>query len=413
MADRWHPSASIVGSVNNYLAGRCILVGMTGSVAAYRAIDTARWLLRRGARVVFVATRPALEFLGEKLLHWATGDPPVTDLSGRVEHIALAEQCDSMVVAPATLSTLTKIAYGITDNPVSATALSLLGLGKPVIVVPAMHENLMRTRQFSQTSQMLKEEGVIVVPPLIEEEVAKYPDPALIGRVTAAVTAKGRDLVGRNIVVTAGATRSWLDPVRFITNPSSGRMGVELAVEAWARGAKVTLVHGWMHVKPPHMVERIETDTTRDMARAIEETVSSSDVDALIASAAPVDYEPEKFSSKKLRSGESLSLRLKPTPKAVEPAVGKVKVLAIFAAETVKNREELINAAVEKMDKYNADMVVANNVARRDAGFGSDKLDAILIWRKNGNMYIEDMLLIHKEVIASRILDTVEILLRG
>jgi len=141
-----HPAERIRGVKAGYLKGKCVLLGLTGSVAAYKAIDTARWLIRRGAKVRFVVTKPALKLVGKDLLYWATGERPITNLTGEVEHISIAEECNSMAVAPATLSTLAKIASGVVDNPVAALAVSVTGMGKPLVVVPAMHANLMENR---------------------------------------------------------------------------------------------------------------------------------------------------------------------------------------------------------------------------------------------------------------------------
>lgn len=411
MPSAWHPTAKIRGSKGWWLGGTCLLVGVTGSVAAYKALDTARWLVRRGARVRFVASRPALEFVGEKLLHWAAGEPPITELSGEVEHIAAAEECDAMLVAPATLASLAKISLGITDTPVTLTAVSIMGMGKPLVLAPAMHGNMLVSPQYKEAVARL-EGRAIIVPPRVEEGVAKYPGPELLARVLAAVSLRGRDLEGRRIVVTAGATREWIDPVRFISNPSSGRMGYEIAVAAWARGASVVLVHGSMSVEPPHMVRTVRAETASDMKRAVSEAIGER-ADALIASAAPADFAPEKAEARKIRSGGELVLRLRPTPKVIEGVSGRVGVLVAFAAETAENREELVRSGLEKMEKYGASVVVANSVGRPGAGFEAESLDAVMVWRSGDKLYVEDLGRMRKEVIAHRILDTVGILLSG
>jgi phosphopantothenoylcysteine decarboxylase/phosphopantothenate--cysteine ligase len=408
----WHPSEEIRGSKGQYLSGYCIAIGLTGSVALYRSLDTARWLVRRGARVVFVATRPALELVGPKLLEWATGERPVTELGGRVEHVSLAKECDGMLIAPATLSTLAKTAYGMIDNPVAALAVSMIGLRKPVIVAPAMHANLMSTRQYSRAVEELASQDVIIVPPRVEEGVAKYPSPWLLARVTSAVVRSGRDLAGRRVLVTTGASREWIDPVRFISNPSSGAMGVEVAVEAWARGAEVTLVHGYVTVELPHMIKLVPADTTDEMRRAVDELTSKYGYDVLVAAAAPVDFRPSEYSIRKIRSGERLVLELEPTPKVIEGVRERLKLLVAFAAETVESREELASAAVEKMEKYGADIIVANRVGAPGVGFASESLDALLLWRDGDRLVREDLSIVRKEIVASRLLDTVVRLLR-
>ncbi len=400
-----HPSRKIIGSVNDYLAGRCIILGLTGSVSIYRSVDVARWLMRRGARIVPILTEGALEFVTPSLFHWATGEDPITRLTGNVEHIVLAEDCDAMLVAPATLSTISKIAYGITDNPVALTALAILGEGKPLIVVPAMHQNMMKTREYARAVEILSSQAIII-PPRVEEGIAKYPDPWVVARVTAAASSRGADLKGKRVLVTAGATREWIDPTRFISNPSSGRMGIELAVEAWARGAEVDLVYGHVEHILPHMVNLFPAETTEDMAKTVARLAGENRYDIALAAAAPADYRPINTSKSKIRSGlENLSLTLEPTPKVAEALRSASKYLVVFAAETAESLGELEDYAVEKMEKYRGDAVIANRVGTRDAGFSSPYLEALVIWRDGGATRKSFLGKIDKESLARLILD--------
>jgi len=399
-----HPSKDIVGRVNDYLAGRCVVLGVTGSVSLYKSIDLARWLMRRGARVVPVMTRPASSLVAPQLFHWATGERPIVELGGDVEHIALARSCDSMVVAPATLSTMAKIASGVVDNAVALTAVSMVGAGRPVVVVPAMHGNMMESSVYARIASRLAGDGLILIPPKVEEGVAKYPDVWLVGRVVAAVTARGRDLDGRRVLVTAGATREWLDPARFISNPSSGRMGIELAVEAWARGAHVDLVYGHVAYPLPHMVGLYHAETTEEMAARVAE-LSSTGYDILVAAAAPADFRPKKYSSEKIRSGSKLHVEFEPTPKVIESAMGRAKALVVFAAEPVGDPEALEKAALDKLEKYYADIVVANNIAAEGAGFSADDLEAVVGWREGERVLFKRFGRINKEVLSRVVYD--------
>lgn len=402
-----HPSKAIEASVNDYLAGRCILLGVTGSVSAYRSVDVARWLIRRGARVKPVLTRPAAQLVAPMLFHWATGEEALVDYTGRVEHILYSKDCDSMIVAPATLSTMAKIAYGIVDNSVALAAVSVLGEGKPVLIVPAMHKSMMDSPVYPEIVERLESMGAVVLPPRIEEGVAKYPDVWTVARTAAALTARGRDLAGRRILVTAGATREWIDPARFISNPSSGRMGIEVAVEAWARGAEVYLVHGSTRHVLPHMVKLYSVDTTEEMAETVSRIVDEERIDILVAAAAPADYRPARRMGEKIKSGiRDLKLELEPTPKVIGGLAGRVRVLAAFAAETSESREDLEKAALEKMEKYGASIVVANVVGREGVGFSSKDLMALLIWRSSDGRLHKDFIgKIDKEVLARTILD--------
>jgi phosphopantothenoylcysteine decarboxylase/phosphopantothenate--cysteine ligase len=181
----YHPVKDIVGEVNRYLEGKTVILGITGSVAAYKAVDTARWLIRRGARVIPVMTYEARRYVGEILLHWATGFKPLVELTGETEHVGLVRSSDSILIAPATLSTVAKIAYGIVDNPVALAAVSALGYGKSVIVAPAMHSSLYDSEQYKSAVKRLEEQGVTIIPPVVEKGVARYPQPELVARIAA------------------------------------------------------------------------------------------------------------------------------------------------------------------------------------------------------------------------------------
>ncbi|MCE4599168.1 MAG: bifunctional phosphopantothenoylcysteine decarboxylase/phosphopantothenate--cysteine ligase CoaBC [Desulfurococcales archaeon] len=404
-----HPTMDIKGEINNYLEGKCVILGVTGSVAIYRAIDTARWLIRRGAYVKTVMTSEAAKLVTPQLFHWATGEKPLVEFSGDTEHIGLARECDSMLVAPATLSTLSKIAYGIVDNPVALTAISILGYGKPLLLVPAMHGNMYSTPHYKHVINRLEEVGAVIIPPKIESGVARYPEPWIVGRITAALTYNGRDMLGTRILVTAGATREWLDKVRFLSNPSSGRMGVEVGLEAWARGSIVDLVHGVMGIDVPHVFNRYKTESTSDMASKVRE-LTTDRYDAFVASAAPVDFTPSKRFTGKLKSGISVEVEFKPTPKVIEAIRSRPIVLVAFAAETTNNLEELEKLALEKLDKYNADYVVANIVGVPDAGFGSEYSRAIII-DKERSIHFKGKT--HKEILARIIIDLIKRSLRN
>jgi len=402
----YHPARDIVGAVNRYLGGQCVVLGVTASVSLYRSLDLARWLLRRGARVRVVMTEAAANMVSPEMFEWATGMPPVVGLGGQVEHVRLARECDSMVVAPATLSTMAKIAGGVVDNPVALTAVSLAGMGAPVLVVPAMHGNMLESPAYREAAASLVRQGYVLLPPRLEEGVAKYPDVWLVGRVAAALTVRGRDLEGRRVLVTAGATREWIDEVRFISNPSSGFMGIDVAVEAWARGAEVDLVHGHVEHPLPHMVNLYAAETTEDMA-GIARTLASRGYDIVVAAAAPADYRPAEPVRGKLRSGAAITVRLEPTPKVLAELQGKAKRLVAFAAEAVEDRGALVEAALSKMKKYGAHVVVANVVGRGvRSGFSSPESDAVLVWRKGESVLVEDVGLISKEELSRRILDT-------
>jgi len=397
-----HPSLDIVGEYGSQLSGKCVVLGVTGSVAAYRAVDVARWLMRRGARVRVVLTREAARLVTPTLFHWATGSRPLVGLTGEVEHIELARTCDSMAVAPATLSSTSKIAWGITDNPVTLTAVSMRGMGKPVILFPAMHGNMADTHEYREATAALARKGYIVVHPLMAGGLAKFHDPRLVARLISAITLRGRDMDGMRVLVTAGATREWIDPVRFISNPSSGRMGVEAAIEAYARGARVTLLHGHVEVEVPAVVDSVEAVTTEEMAGRIRELTAEAEYDLLVAAAAPADYRPASFHPSKIPSGGRLTLELEPTPKVLASLARRPRVLVAFAAETVGSIEELEARAREKMEKYGSDIIVGNIVGVGGSGFASLRDTGVILTRTGKSMRFAGIL---KEDLARMLMD--------
>ena len=211
------------------LHGKKVLLGVTGSSAIYKSVDLARRLIRMGAEVRVVMTRAATRLVGPDLFYWATGRRPYVEMTGETEHIDLAKWADAMVVAPATLNTMCKLANGVLDELLTLTAAAVLGDGKKVVVVPAMNIRLMNSPLYKKCVQVLTSYGAVVIPPLVEEDKAKYPPLEDLAHCIDAIVNRGRDLEGARVLVTAGATREHLDPVRVLTNPSSGLA----AVQAW------------------------------------------------------------------------------------------------------------------------------------------------------------------------------------
>ncbi|MGC8983474.1 MAG: bifunctional phosphopantothenoylcysteine decarboxylase/phosphopantothenate--cysteine ligase CoaBC [Desulfurococcaceae archaeon] len=364
------------------LHGRKLLLGVTGSSAIYKSVDLARRLIRMGAEVRVVMTRAATRLVGPDLFYWATGRRPYVEMTGETEHIDLAKWADAMVVAPATLNTMCKLANGVLDELLTLTAAAVLGDGKKVVVVPAMNIRLMNSPLYKKCVQVLTSYGAVVIPPLVEEDKAKYPPLEDLAHCIDAIVNRGRDLEGARVLVTAGATREHLDPVRVLTNPSSGLMGVLVAREAACRGSSVVLVHGAISVDPPYMVERLSVETTEDMARAVAEYTEREYFDAAVFAAAPADYRPREQSSTKYstREHERLVVELEATPKVIKSVVKRPRVVVGFAAETAAGGE-LYSKALEKLRDYGLDLVVANNVLSKEAGFGKAFLEAVILTR--------------------------------
>ncbi len=383
------------------VASRCIVQVFTGSVAAYRAIDVARGLRRRGARVIPAATRSALKLVTRELLEWATGEE-LYRLWGstRRDHIALAEECDALLVDPATLDSMERVAHRHADNEVSLLAQVFLGAGKPVLMVPAMHGQMWR-RALDELVDMLDEQGVYVLEPLVEEGRAKHPPVDEVVDWVDAVLARGRDYAGLRILVTAGATREWIDSIRFISNPSTGLMGFSIAAEAADRGAEVTLVHGPTLLQPPRRVNRVEAETTEEMAKAAAREARLLMPHIVFHVAAPVDFRPRERVEGKIRSGEPLTLELVPTPQ-VSRAVREEATKALhfgFTAVPAESLDELVEEAKAKMEKHGFDAVAANASQR---AFASPTNEVVVVTRGGLVEYIPEA---PKRLVARRLLD--------
>ncbi len=399
-----HPSLSITGSRPGMLRGRCVVLGVTGGAAAYRAVDIARSLMRLGAAVRVVMTASACRLVSPTLLHWATGREPVVELTGGIEHVSLARSCDCMVVAPATLHTLAEIAAGEASSPVSATAHEFLGLGKPVVAAPSMHGGL-----YESLRRLRLPEGVVVLDPLLEEGKAKLPPVEAVAWAVEAVAVRGRDADGLRILVTAGPTREYIDDVRFISNPSTGLMGFSLAFEAYARGARVTLIHGPLSLgalEPLyHYLCRtgacrcIGVESTDEMADAVAS--ESQGVDIAFHAAAPADYAPTERRRGKLDSRAGLVLELRRTRSVLGESRARVNVA--FTARPASSMEELASTASLRLEDLGADIVAANPSSTRGwAGFSSTH-NMLAVAVRGGPVWLIPRT--HKRVAARRLLD--------
>lgn len=401
-----HPSLSILGSRPGMLRGECIVLGVTGGAAAYKAVDLARLLMRMGARVYPVMTRTACSLVGPRLLHWATGFEPVTELTGGIEHIGLAHECSCMVIAPATLHTLMEVVEGLASSPVSATAHEFLGLGKPVIAAPSMHGGL-----YAEALRLVRERGcggLVVVEPLLEEGKAKLPPVEALAWIVEAVALRGRDASGLRVLVTAGPTREYIDSVRFISNPSTGLMGFSLAFEAYARGARVTLIHGPLSLGVLDTVRRyacsvsgftcIEVESTDEMAEAVASESPGTDI--AFHAAAPADFRPRRRFEGKIPSREGLVLELERTRSVIGESRARVNVA--FTAKPASSLEELAGIARRRLEELGVDIVAANPAGRGEAGFASGMNELAVAVRGGATWFIP---LTGKRLAARRLLD--------
>ena len=389
-----HPTLWIRESKGKNLSGKTIVLGVTGSIAAVQTVQLARELIRYGASVYAVATNAALSIIHEDALHYATGNPVIKSLTGRVEHVEFFGAngyADLLLIAPATANTVSKIAAGIDDTTVTTFATTAIGEGKKIMVVPAMHESMYRHPKVLENIKILKSWGIEIIAPRLEEGIAKIADTdEIVLRVLR--TLGDNSLAGKSVFVTSGATAESIDPIRILTNRASGKTGEFIAREAYVRGAEVYLFHKNVskYSGLPHFYD-IFTESCRDMTNAVTEKIALADPpragkNILISAAAISDYTLDADDSK-IKSGSSeLTLKLRPTKKLIEEACYTDPNLFIvaFKAETEVLHQELIDIAASKIEEGIADLVVANDV--KEKGMGTDDNDVYLVTSK----YLKD-----------------------
>jgi len=392
-----------------------VALGVAGGIAAYKAAEVARALIERGCTVQVIMTRAASEFIQPLTFAALTGRKVITDLfatggaedtlSSAIEHIRVAQEHDVLVVAPATADILSKFSQGLADDFLSTTYLAFTG---PVVLAPAMNTNMWNHPATRWNLRTLRARGHIILDPDSGELACgmvgpgRLPEPAAIANaVMNALVPFPQDLQGETILITAGPTQEFLDPVRYITNRSSGKMGYALAGNAKARGARVILVSGPVHIDAPSGIETIPVRTASEMHDAVMAHLEESTI--IIKSAAVADYYRAAVPGEKMKkTGQRLTLDLDPTTDILAECGQKkgTRFLVGFAAET----ENLIEYARKKLEKKNCDMVVANLVSREGTGFDADDNEVTLVTRGGEPAHIAKAA---KTEIARRILDEI------
>ena len=392
------------------LTGKEIVLGVTGGIAAYKAAEVVSRLRKQGANVHVIMTENARQFITPLTLETLSGNPVVYHTFERpatweVEHIALAKRAEVFVIAPATANILAKMACGIANDMLSTTVLATKA---PVLVAPAMNTGMWTAPATRQNVETLRQRGVGFVGPEAgflacgDEGSGRMSEPAAIVEAIEAILCPLRDMEGLRVMITAGGTRERIDPVRYIGNDSSGKMGFALAEAARQRGAEVTLVCGHTTAKRPEGIPVTEVESTCELYEAVLERAAEQDV--IIQAAAPADYRPAHPSTQKIKkqAGEGITLELLENPD-IAAAVGAAKrpgqTLVGFAAET----EHLLDNARRKLDKKNLDMIVANDVSQPGAGFNVDTNIATLLTRSGA----VECPLQSKRALAERILDEI------
>jgi phosphopantothenoylcysteine decarboxylase / phosphopantothenate---cysteine ligase len=362
------------------LAGRRVLLGVSGGIAAYKAALVARLLLGAGAQVATVLTEAATRFVGPDTFSALTGEPAYISLwerPGEVLHVRLAREADVAVVVPATANTIAKLALGLADDLLSST---MLEVTCPVVVAPAMHSGMWEHASTRANIELLRSRGAVVVGPVTgplahgDEGIGRLADP---DDVVAAIrgTLARRDLAGRRVLITSGPTHEPIDPVRYVGNRSTGRMGAALAAEAVARGAAVSVVLGPGAIVPPG-AEVVPVETAEDMRDAV--LARFDDADAVVMAAAVADFRPKSISEQKLKKDVGVpEVMLEPTPDILAELGERRKgqVLVGFAAET----DDLERAGRGKLVSKHLDLVIVNRVGREGTGFGADASEAMLL----------------------------------
>jgi phosphopantothenoylcysteine decarboxylase/phosphopantothenate--cysteine ligase len=403
---------------NSPLNGKHILLGVTGSIAAYKAADLASKLAQSGALVQTILTRDAARFVAPLTFQSVTGQAAYTDADlwgakAHVLHVGLAHQADLLVLAPLTAQTLAKLANGLADNLLSLTALAATC---PLLLAPAMDAGMFAHPATQANLALLVERGAIIVGP---EEGHLASGLVARGRMTESqdilghiryTLSRGGPLRGRKIVVTAGGTQEPIDPVRYLTNRSSGKQGLALAQAAQDRGADVTLVAAPISLPIPVGVEHISVRTAAEMAAAV--LAACQDADALLMAAAVADFRPARAAGQKVKKGggDLTALDLEPTTDILSSVAAqrresrRPRIVVGFAAET----EDLLDNARAKVQAKSLDLIVANDVSASDSGFGVDTNRVILLdaWGES-----EPLPLMSKMAVAERVLDRVITLL--
>jgi len=388
------------------LSNKTIVLGITGSIAAYKAAEIASQLTQAGANVNVIMTKEAIQFISPITLRAITGRPLVTemfDLASEfsIEHVSLAEAADIVVIAPATANIIAKLAAGIADDMLCCTVLATKA---PVAIAPAMETNMYNNPITQDNLSKLKARNFVIIGPATgwlasgKEGLGRLADiDDIIGNIRK-VLGRGGDLAGRHIVVTAGGTQEPIDPVRYISNRSSGKMGYALAEAARDRGAKVTLVTAPISLPEPVGVDVVKVGTAQEMRQAVVKVTSQAD--ALIMAAAVADYRPIKAAKDKIKKGEAgLTLELECTPDILGSVKGNF-IKVGFAAES----SNLVKNAKQKLQQKGLDFIVANDITASDSGFGVDT-NKVTIIDQEGK--IDSLPLLAKREVAERVLDRV------
>lgn len=401
-----HPTLWIKSTRSDSLKGKAIVLAVTGSIAAVRTVELAREFIRRGADVYAVMSEAAEWVINPMALQYATGNDVITAITGKVEHVEFfgnMGRADLLLIAPATANTIGKIATGIDDTPVTTFATTAIGAGKPVMMVPAMHEDMYDHPAVVENIEKIKGWGISFIGPKIEEGIAKIAgNDEIVLEIER--TIGNNELSGKKVLITSGSTAEPIDPIRILTNRASGKTGTELALEAYRRGADVTIVHrNRLGVTGIH---EIHVETAKQMTDAVLYELGEGH-DVLISAAAIADYTLDA-SDQKIKSGEGLYLKFRTTRKLIKEARQAFPQVMIvgFKAEAGVDTEELLKRARQTLVNSGLDMIVANEVSK--GGIGTDNNNITILYSgEKEDINIEGP----KSLIANVLMDEITALL--
>lgn len=393
------------------MENKCIVLGVSGGIAVYKALDVVSRLKKHDIDVRVIMTESATEFVTPLSFQSLSQNQVIVDMFAEpkafeIQHISLAKRADLMLIVPATANIIGKVANGIADDMLTTT---IMATKAPVVFAPAMNTNMYENRIVQDNISKLKKYGYKFVEPANGRLACgdlgkgKLQDTEIIVEYALSVLNQQKDLQGKNVIVTAGPTIAPIDPVRFITNKSTGKMGYEIAKEARDRGANVTLISGPTNLKEPFGIDVINVSTNEEMYNAILSKFEGADI--IIKSAAVADYKPSEYSEKKIKKGsQGLELNLirdRDILKTLGEQKKKNQIIIGFAAES----HDLIKNAQSKLEKKNLDYIVANNILSKDTGFGTDNNKVTIIGKEGFELSLEKM---SKREVAKNIFDLIK-----
>ena len=392
------------------LKGKHVVLGITGSIAAYKTAGLASMLVKKGCHVQVLMTENATNFINPITFETLTGNKCLVDTFDRnfefsVEHVALAKQADVVMIAPASANIIAKLAHGLADDMLTTT---VLACRCKKIIAPAMNTNMYENPVVQDNIKICEKYGMEVIKPAVgylacgDTGAGKMPEPAELFDYIEKEIGAQKDLEGRKILVTAGPTREAIDPVRYITNHSTGKMGYAVAKAAALRGADVTLITGKTDTPKPRFVKLIEIESSRDMFEAV--TKAAAEQDIIIKAAAVADYRPKSAGTEKTKKTDGdMAIELERTDDILKWLGAHRKEGQFLCGFSMETQNMLENSRV-KLDKKNIDMIVANNLKVEGAGFGTDTNVVTIITRER-DLELEKMT---KEEVADRLLDEIQ-----